>query len=404
MQDSEIKITGDMYANSPEEFRAIKSAALKLGYTGEEMRSHPDNKVTWRGQFLKMREPNFIRKGKCGYCNSLIDVYGIYSHDRKCECCGKIIYKKYEKGGLLSFIFQHGENGIFDDVTLRIHSLDVDKKIIRFEPEIPRFGRYGNQKRKKTLEILERHKHDYVRVQIGKKSVYSFYYPFNGCINELTKINTTEVRNRKGSFPSGPRNCSVVNIMFGVEYSEHTFRDEYPYPETFHIYRDWKVEKSISELCSRANISSRPEYYSGRPAGDITETHLTKLHELIKKFKGDEAASNFVEMIKGTQDFAATSLVKRILKLASLNYKWDSKLDEEQKQGDNIELDGTPMQAMATMMSVFSKTGLGAIITKTGGEFEGFKGFGEVWSDINGRIEYSRSCSIKTQFLNSINK
>ena len=401
MQDSEIKITGDMYANSPEEFKAIKLAALKLGYTGKEMTSHPENKVTGRGQFLKMGEPNFVRKGKCGFCNSLIDVYGIYGHNRKCEVCKKTISRNYCVGDLITFFFRN-EHSVWNDITLRIHSMDEKARIMRFDSAIPREGKYRKQDRKKVLEALAQNKDAYQEITIGKKKVYSFYYPFNGMMNELTKINTSETRNRKGTGRAGFKHCSVVNIMFGQEYSEFSFKDEYPMPETFHIYRDWKVEKTIHEMCRRANINSRPEYYSGHPAGDIEAKHLTKLYDLIKRFKGDEAASNFVKMIEGTQDMAATSLTKRILKLDSLNYKWDASLNEAQKESDNIELDGTPMQALGTMMSMVSKTGLGAVIYGgIGGEMKG--DFKEVFKSVNGMMEYSRSHSIKTDFLNSIN-
>lgn len=400
MEQSEIKITGDMYANSPEEFREIKRAALKLGYTGVEMKSHPENKVTWQGQFLKMGEPNFERKGKCGYCNSLISIYGIYGHNRKCEVCNKLIYKSYKRGDLITFFFRN-EFSVWDDVTLRIHSMDEKNHIMRFEPTIPRAAKYGRQNKKKTLEMLEKNKDSYTRVQIGKKLVYSFYYTFNGGLNELTKINTSSTRNHDGSGKGGFQKCSAVSIMFGKEYSEFSFKDEYPMPETFHLYRDWKTKKTIKELCRRANISSSPEYYSGRPPGDINADHLIKLYDLIKIHKGEEAAKYFVQMIEGTADFSATSLVKRILKLERNEYVWGPGLDEEQKPNDNIELDGNPLQAMATMMTLFSKTGLGAIVTKTGGEFYGdFKG---IWSDVNDKIENSKSHFIKNEFLNKLN-
>jgi hypothetical protein len=401
MEQSEIKITGDMYANSPEEFKEIKRAALKLGYTGKELTSYPSNKVTRQGQFLKMNAPNFERKGKCGYCNSLISVYGIYGHNRKCEVCNKLIYKSYKKGDLITFFFRN-DFSVWDDITLRIHSMDEKSHIMRFEPEIPRTAKYGTQKKKKVLEILEKNKDAYVRIQIGKKNVYSFYYPFNGSMNELTKINTSSTRNSDGSGKGGFQKCSAVTIMFGKEYSEFSFRDEYPMPETFHLYRDWKTEKSIKELCRRANISSSPEYYSGRPPGDIDANHLIKLHDLIKIHKGEEAAKYFVQMIEGTVDFSATSLVKRILKLDKNDYTWGPGLDDEQKPDDNIALDGSPLQAMATMMSFFGKSGLGAIVTKTGGEFAG--SFNEVLSDINGRIENTKSHFIKNEFLNKLNK
>lgn len=401
MEQSDIKITGDMYANSPEEFKAIKLAALKLGYKGKELTNHPENKATGRGQFLVMGAPNFIRKGKCGYCNSLIDISGIYSHNRKCEVCKKTISKNYCVGDLITFFFRNS-NSVWDDITLRIHSMDEKMHVMRFESIIPREGKYRKQDRKKVLETLAQNKDAYTEITIGKKKVYSFYYTFNGGLNELSKINTSETRNSKGSSRGGFKKCSAVNIMFGKEYSEFSFKDEYPMPETFHLYRDWKVEKTLAEICKRSGITSRPEYYSGRPPGDINADHLIKLHDLIKIHKGEEAAKYFVQMIEGTADFSATSLVKRILKLERNEYVWGPGLDEEQKPNDNIELDGTPLQAVATMMSFFGKSGLGAIITKTGGEFSG--SFNDVFSDINDKIENSKSYFIKNDFLNKLNK
>lgn len=396
----EVKITGDVYAQSKEEFKAIKLEALRLGYKGKEMTSYPENKATGVGQFLVMKEPNFVRKGKCGFCNSLIDVLGIYGHNRKCEVCKKTISKSYCPGDLITFFFRNN-NSVFDDITLRIHSMDEGSKIMRFDSVIPREGKYRKQNKKKVLETLSKNKDSYTETKIGKKKVYSFYYPFNGMMNELTKINTSETRNRTGSGRAGFQYCSVVNIMFGKEYSEYAsysgMFNELPMPETFHIYRDWKVEKTIHEMIRRSGFNSRPEYYSGRPPGDITSNHLGKLNDLIKTHKGQEASTNFIKMIGATNDMSATSLIKRILKLDSLNYKWNSSLDEAQKQDDFVELDGTAVQALGTFMSMASKSGLGFLFN---GETENV--YKEILDGVNDRVQYSRSNSIKTEFINSI--
>lgn len=391
---SDIEFKGDFYAQSPEEFKRIKIAALKAGYKGQELTSHPENKVTGRGQFLTLKEPVYVRKGKCGFCGSLIDILGIYSHGRKCECCGKTIYQKYEKGGLITFFFRNfsGERSfdIFSDVTLRIHSYDIDQHILRFETAIPRSAKYGKQKRKKVLEIMEKNRDAYNIIEIGKKKVYSFYYPFNGMMNELTRINTSEVRNRKGGFPSGPQNCTSVQILNGVEYSEHCFDNELPMVTSFHLYRDWKVEKTPSEIMRRAGLTSSPEYFSGRGPGDITAKHLTKIHKLIKEYKGDEAAANFVEMIKGTEDMSATSIVKRYNRLGANNWKWLPEWNEAQKERDNnIAIDTeNPMQMFATIASALSNS---RGIVKMMGDFGMF-----------GSTEHSIGESIRHEFLNSI--
>ncbi len=390
MKQPEIKITGDIYANSPEEFKAIKLAALKLGYKGKELTSHPENKSTGRGQFLVMGAPNFERKGKCGYCNSLISIYGIYGHNRKCEVCNKLIYKNYKKGDLITFFFRDNSS-VWDDITLRVHSMDEKKYIMRFEPVIPRLHKYGKQNKKKTLEILEQNKDSYTRVQIGKKLVYSFYYTFNGGLNELSKINTSSTRNHDGNGKGGFQKCSAVNIMFGKEYSEFSFKDEYPMPETFHLYRDWKVEKTGSEIARRAGITSRPEYYSGRDAGDINSKHLKKMYDMIKSFKGEDAAKGFVEMIKGTDDMSATSLMIRYNRLERNGWSWNPEWNEKQKErGDsNIALDvNNPLQMYATVISAFSN---GRGIMKT------MKDFGIISDDFD-----TFGDSIKYEFLNSI--
>ena len=355
-----IEFKGDFYAKSPEEFKQIKIAALKAGYKGIEMSNGPREKSSGRGQFLTLEAPRYERKGKCGYCGSLIDICGIYAHGRKCECCGKTIYQKYEKGGLITFFFRDFEDGnkvdIFGDITLRIHSFETDKNILRFEMNIPRDGKYGKQKRSRVLEILKNNRSAYNIIEIGKKKVYTFYYPFNGMMNDLTRINTSEVRNRKGGHPSGPRNCSVVQILDGKEYSEHASFSgifaELPMPTSFHIYRDWKIEKTMSTMCSRSGINLRPEYYSGRSAGDITSDHLFKLYNQIKDNKGENASKAFLKLIEGTYDLSATNLTRKFIKLERNNYEWSD--SENTEKETNVELDGSSVNAFATIVSVMS--------------------------------------------------
>lgn len=369
-----IKLTGDIYAKNPEEFKQYKMLALKEGYTAKEMTSYPENKPTGAGQFLVLGPTRIKSFGKCGFCNSLISNYGIYSHDRECEVCGEIVYKQYKKGDLITFYLRESR---FDTITLRIHSIDKESCTIHFELTIPKYGRYGStQNSKKVKALLEENKNAWTYFENEKgKRFYSFYNQINGGMNEQTKINIADSRNYDGGSRSGFQKCSVVKIFDGKEYSEHAsfagmFGPSLPLPETFHIYRDWKVEKSISEILRRAGLTSRPEYFSGRGEGDITSEHLIKLHKLILEHKGVSAAENFVFMVKGINELTGTSFIKKVLKLDASKYKWQSDFNDSKILNDNVELDmDNNLQVVATITSLLSKSRSGSMSSIFGFNF-----------------------------------
>jgi len=357
--DKEIKLTGDIYAKNPEEFKQYKMLALKEGYVAKEMTSYPENKVTKKGQFLVLGPTRIKSYGKCGFCNSLIDNYGIYSHNRKCESCGETIYQNYKKGDLITFYFRRTH----DSITLRVHSINKESCTIHFELAIPKYGRYGStQNSKKVKSILEENKDAWTYAENEKgKRFYSFYNKINGNMNEQTKINIADSRDYNGGHRAGFQKCSVVKILDGKEYSNHAsfsgIFSELPLPETFHIYRDWKVEKSIGELLHRVGLTSRPEYFSGRGEGDITSEHLKKLYNLIREYKGFLAAENFVAMVKGIHELTGTSFIRKVLHLDRLEYKWNSKLNDSKTLNTNVEIDpDNNLQMFATVSALLSKS------------------------------------------------
>jgi len=359
--NTEIKLTGDIYAKNPEEFKQYKMLALKEGYTSKELTSHPENKVTGMGQYLSLGETRMQRKGKCGYCNSLISNYGIFGHDRKCEVCGEVIYKKYIKGDLISFIFRGSKNEwLNDEITLRVHDVNMDNCVIHFELAIPKRGRYSrNQSHKNVLKMLDEHKDSWTYYENDKgKRFYSFYNRINGCMNEQTKINICESRRHDGGGGSGFQKCSVVKVFDGKEYSDwasfNGMFPELPMPESFHLYRDWKIEKTIGLILSRAGLTSRPEYFSGRGPGDITKEHLHKIYNMLLEYKGHTAAANFIQMVKGIKTLTGTGFIKSILKLDKNKYVWEDEFNPiETPKDDNIAFDENNIyQQMATMVSI----------------------------------------------------
>ena len=390
--NQDLKITGDFYAKSAAEFKAIKALALTLGYKGQEMKSHPEDEVLGTGQYLTMQEPYLIRKGKCGFCNSLIEIRGVYGHGRKCEVCGETICVKYKKNDLITFFFRN--SGSMHDITLRVYEYNDQDSIIHFYTQIPLQGRHGNQKIKQVKKVLQENKNSYTFYENRKgKRFYSFYYSGGGMLNEQCKINVCDSRDPERGESGGFKKCSVVKIMNGVEYSEWDsfagMSPKLPLPESFHIYRDWKVEKSIYELCHRAGISSRPEYYSGRGenGGDLNDKHLTKLYKLIKDFKGEEAAKEFVTMVENTKELSATAFIRRLLILDQNDYKWDSKYDVTQTENDDVEIDpDNILSTVATMASLMS----------------GRRGRMKDVFNVFGYVNHSFTDNMKQMFLNSI--
>jgi hypothetical protein len=81
---------------------------------------------------------------------------------------------------------------------------------------------------------------------------------------------------------------------------------------------------SAEQIARQAGMSSRPEFYSGRGAilCDLNSEHLSKIHQLIQKGHGDEAAENFVKMVANMKDLAASNFLTCFYFLESRGWEY----------------------------------------------------------------------------------
>lgn len=387
-----MEITGDIYAQTQEEFDKAVAVARRRGYTFKEMSDFKSDEPNGRGLFLSLGDKVFQRKAKCGFCGHLNSHIGCKAHGKTCDSCDKVIHYDLLKGDLIKFVFRKDEQQ--RQITLRVHNYNHYHSLLLCEMAIPKkqLDTWHNIKtRKDVLAVMEEFSTEYKIVERDGKKYYAFYKSHGFALNEFDVINTHETRSSEGRGPAGRTHNRVVKLYKGEEYDDLTssfrgiFEGTFPVPESFHIYRDWLVEKNVHEFCSRSGMSSRPEYYSGRGInrGDLNEENLKKMHEYALLWYGEDAASSFIEMVKGTKEMNATAFLKRVHTWFNNDFTWDSVLDDDQSESDGIELNKSSVaQQFATLTHVM-----------TGGRMSG-----KLANIVNGIVDDS----IKTNFLNSI--
>lgn len=79
---------------------------------------------------------------------------------------------------------------------------------------------------------------------------------------------------------------------------------------------------TAKELVSTANMSTRPEYYSGRGAilGDLSGEQLFTIYNGIKEKLGEEQATAFVTMIENIKSLSATNFLNCLYALEASDW------------------------------------------------------------------------------------
>ena len=69
--------------------------------------------------------------------------------------------------------------------------------------------------------------------------------------------------------------------------------------------------EKLKEIIRNNNMSTRPEYYSGRGAtiSDLNEKILFGIHKDLKKEFGESAGNGFVKMVNGIKVLSATAFL-----------------------------------------------------------------------------------------------
>lgn len=180
------------------------------------------------GWWVNLRTDVCTHKGKCGYCEALIDPFGIFVHGRHCEACGKLICEEYVDGGHIEFFFANDPMGPRNRITMVIKYFDQCVKnknagelVLYAEPVNGRHGFSNHAPRAK--EILTEHKHQFHRFSEGGLDYIGILYE-RGMIRVIHTTDHSE----------GWKKASTVNVYKGKEYRDIV--DPLPIPQTFTIY------------------------------------------------------------------------------------------------------------------------------------------------------------------------
>ena len=85
--------------------------------------------------------------------------------------------------------------------------------------------------------------------------------------------------------------------------------------------------EKLKDIIRRNNMSTRPEYYSGRGAtmSDLNGKILEGIYSDIKKEAGEMAAKNFVKMVADIKVLSATTFLEELYMLFERNWKYRQK-------------------------------------------------------------------------------
>lgn len=121
--------------------------------------------------------------------------------------------------------------------------------------------------------------------------------------------------------------------------------------------------EKLKEIIRSCNMSTRPEYTSGRGAilCDLNGTQLEKIYQGILKEYGKKAANNFVKMVDDIEVMACTTFLEELYMLCENGWKYTKKPKEHQANGisipknENGEYDDRSV--MSGMLGMFAAMG-----------------------------------------------
>ena len=96
--------------------------------------------------------------------------------------------------------------------------------------------------------------------------------------------------------------------------------------------------EKLKDIIRNDNMSTRPEYYSGRGAimCDLNGSMLEGIYQGIKKEFGEEPAKNFVKMVADIKVISATTFLEELYMLCGNRWKYRKKSKAHQASGISI--------------------------------------------------------------------
>ncbi len=120
--------------------------------------------------------------------------------------------------------------------------------------------------------------------------------------------------------------------------------------------------ETLKDIIRNSNMSTRPEYYSGRGAtmSDLNSEILQKIFLGIEKEFGAKAAKNYVKMVRDIKVLSATTFLQELYDLFDKNWVYRKKRrhasDILVSKGKNGEYDDSSLlSGMASIMSAMSR-------------------------------------------------
>ena len=118
--------------------------------------------------------------------------------------------------------------------------------------------------------------------------------------------------------------------------------------------------EKLKEIIRKNNLSTRPEFTSGRGAivCDLNGTQLEGIYQDILKEYGVKAAKNFLKMVDDIQVMSCTTFLEELYMLCGNGWRYTKKPKEQQANGVSIpknnkgEYDENSM--LSGMVGIFS--------------------------------------------------
>lgn len=125
--------------------------------------------------------------------------------------------------------------------------------------------------------------------------------------------------------------------------------------------------EKLKDIIRNSNMSTRPEYYSGRGAtlSDLNDKILEKIYQGIEKEFGKKPANNFVKMVDDIKVLSATTFLEELYNLYYNDWSYRKKPKSRQASGISIpknkngEYDEN--SAISGMIGIFSAMSNGGI-------------------------------------------
>ena len=96
--------------------------------------------------------------------------------------------------------------------------------------------------------------------------------------------------------------------------------------------------EKLKEIIRNNNMSTRPEFYSGRGAitCDLNGKMLEGIYQGILKEFGETAAKNFVKMVADIKVISATTFLEELYMLCGNDWKYKNKRKSHQASGISV--------------------------------------------------------------------